>query len=72
MLVRSDHKRAYPPLDRSVAKALRQRRGGVRGRAFEPGRIVRFDFIAQRRALAIGDGRVVRRARSAFLVDAGD
>ena len=72
MLARSDHKRPYPSLDLSVAKTLRQRRGGVRGRAFEPGRIVRFDFIAQRRALAVGDGRVVRGGRSAFLVDAGD
>ena len=72
MSARADHQRPYPSLDLSVAKALRQRRRGVRGGVFEPGRIMGFNFIAQRRALAIGDGRVVRGGRSAFLVDAGD
>jgi hypothetical protein len=62
-LARGDDECPYPPFDRPVAKAARQRCGGVRGRAFEAASIARLDFVAQRRAFAVGDGGITRGRR---------
>src|SRR5262245_19955519 len=68
LLRRANHKSPYPPLDRAVAKALRQSRGGLRRRMLQARRVARLDFTPQRCSLTVSDGDIARRRRFTFLI----
>ena len=63
-----DHVGSDAAIDRTVAKAPRQRLGrGLRG-TFEQRRVAGFDFVPERSSLAIGDSRLARRGGPALML----
>src|SRR5437870_12934764 len=71
-LSRRDYQRANASFDRSTSETPRQCLLGFVGCRFQPRRAARLDLAAQRRALAIGDGRLARRGCAADVIDGFD